>query len=87
MSTDEKHRALANRFIAMMNAAAAEGHPIDFVASAALAATGAYTAFNLSDGFKHPVASCALVKVTRQFEARVLDMARENVAPAAGRKH
>ena len=82
---DERHCALANRFIAAMNAAAAEGYSMDFVASAAVAAAGSYTAFNLSDGYKTAIKLCDVYWSAKQFRGRVQEAAQRHMPPVAGK--
>lgn len=76
MPTDKDHCEITNRLIATMNAMMDEGYDADFVASAAVAAAGAFTAFNLSGGGRMKVLPTDIQYVAAQFAGRVREAAR-----------
>lgn len=79
---DDDHRDLANRLIATMNAMLKEGYDTDFVASAAVSAAGAFTAFNLSDGGRRSIAVEEIADAATQFAERITDALSPVGAPS-----
>lgn len=75
--SDDNHCKLANSFIKIFNTAMQSGYSVDFVASAAMSASAAYTVHNITRSGEQ-IQQADLDRVTGIYMLRLLDFLKQN---------